>query len=165
MVGKEFIDSWSQTKTDVFGEGCSATMPSTRRNPMKKKMVRYGVGISALGLGVGAAAFVVGNMIVPGLGFAASGIVANSFAASMMSSAAIANGGGVAAGSPVAVLQSIGATGKTGVAAGTCAAAEAGAAAVGTAGVAAGETVYTVKNGKSYVSRSTQTEDQIGASV
>ncbi|XP_071503967.1 uncharacterized protein [Diadema antillarum] len=163
MVGKEFIDSWSQTKTDVFGEGCSATMPSTRRNPMKKKMVRYGVGISALGLGVGAAVCVVGNMIVPGLGFAASGIVANSFAASMMSSAAIANGGGVAAGSAVAVLQSIGATG---VAAGTCAAAGAGAAAVGTVGVVAGEGVtQTVKNGKCYITRSTQTEDEIPASL
>ncbi|XP_072180360.1 uncharacterized protein [Diadema setosum] len=163
MVGKEFIASWSQTKTDVFGEGCSATMPSTRRNPMKEKMVRYGVGISALGTCVGAGAFVVGNMIVPGLGFAAGGIVAKSFAASMMSSAAIANGGGVAAGSAVAVLQSIGATG---VAAGTCAAAGAGAAAVGTAGVVAGEGVtQTVKNGKCYFTRSTQTEDEIPASL
>lgn len=42
------------------------------------------------------------------VGFTAGGITAGSFAAGMMSSAAIANGGGVAAGSLVAVLQSVG---------------------------------------------------------
>ena len=42
------------------------------------------------------------------MGFTATGIAAGSFAASMMSSAAIANGGAVAAGSLVAVLQSAG---------------------------------------------------------
>lgn len=42
------------------------------------------------------------------VGFTAGGIAAGSIAAGMMSSAAIANGGGIAAGSLVAVLQSVG---------------------------------------------------------
>lgn len=42
------------------------------------------------------------------VGFTAGGITAGSVAAGMMSSAALANGGGVAAGSLVAVLQSVG---------------------------------------------------------
>lgn len=42
------------------------------------------------------------------MGFTAGGITAGSIAAGMMSSAAIANGGGVAAGSLVAILQSVG---------------------------------------------------------
>lgn len=42
------------------------------------------------------------------VGFTAAGISAGSIAAGMMSSAAIANGGGVAAGSLVAILQSVG---------------------------------------------------------
>ncbi|NXK06210.1 IF27A protein, partial [Herpetotheres cachinnans] len=45
------------------------------------------------------------------LGFTGTGIAAGSVAAKMMSAAAIANNGGVAAGSAVAVLQSIGAGG------------------------------------------------------
>ena len=39
---------------------------------------------------------------------AAAGITAGSYAAGMMSAAAVANGGAVAAGSTVAVLQSLG---------------------------------------------------------
>ena len=50
-----------------------------------------------------AAPFVLGA-----IGFTSAGIAAGSYAASMMSAAAIANGGGVAAGSAVAVLQSVG---------------------------------------------------------
>lgn len=42
------------------------------------------------------------------IGFTSGGIAAGSYAASMMSAAATANGGGVAAGSLVAVLQSWG---------------------------------------------------------
>ncbi|KAK1339440.1 hypothetical protein QTO34_020123 [Cnephaeus nilssonii] len=42
------------------------------------------------------------------MGFTSTGIAASSIAAKMMSSAAIANGGGVAAGSLVATLQSVG---------------------------------------------------------
>lgn len=41
-------------------------------------------------------------------GFGSAGIVSGSIAAKMMSAAAIANGGGLAAGSTVAVLQSAG---------------------------------------------------------
>ncbi|KAM4540321.1 interferon alpha-inducible protein 27-like protein 2A [Fundulus diaphanus] len=44
------------------------------------------------------------------IGFTSAGIAAGSFAAKMMSSAAIANGGGVASGSLVAILQSAGAS-------------------------------------------------------
>uniref|UniRef100_A0A8C3J283 Uncharacterized protein n=1 Tax=Calidris pygmaea TaxID=425635 RepID=A0A8C3J283_9CHAR len=55
---------------------------------------------------------VVGIPVAIGaMGFTATGIAAGSVAAKMMSAAAIANGGGVAAGSAVAVLQSIGAAG------------------------------------------------------
>ncbi|XP_061216581.1 interferon alpha-inducible protein 27-like protein 2A [Neopsephotus bourkii] len=50
-------------------------------------------------------------LAVGALGFTPAGIAAGSIAAKMMSAAAIANGGGVAAGSTVAVLQSIGAAG------------------------------------------------------
>ncbi|XP_056616428.1 interferon alpha-inducible protein 27-like protein 2A [Triplophysa dalaica] len=44
-------------------------------------------------------------------GFTVAGITAGSVAAGMMSSAAIANGGGVATGSLIAILQSAGAAG------------------------------------------------------
>uniref|UniRef100_A0A8C5N7A9 Uncharacterized protein n=1 Tax=Gouania willdenowi TaxID=441366 RepID=A0A8C5N7A9_GOUWI len=58
---------------------------------------------------IGAVGSVVAAPFVLGaLGFTSAGIAAGSFAASMMSSAAIANGGGVAAGSLVALLQSAG---------------------------------------------------------
>ena len=50
-----------------------------------------------------AAPFVLGAA-----GFTAAGITAGSWAAGMMSAAAVANGGAVAAGSTVAVLQSLG---------------------------------------------------------
>lgn len=47
-------------------------------------------------------------MVVAGLGFTSAGIAAGSVASWMMSTVAVANGGGIAAGSAVAVLQSIG---------------------------------------------------------
>lgn len=47
-------------------------------------------------------------VVLGAIGFTSSGIAASSIAAKMMSSAAIANGGGVAAGSLVATLQSVG---------------------------------------------------------
>ncbi|XP_046505524.1 interferon alpha-inducible protein 27-like protein 2 isoform X2 [Equus quagga] len=53
-------------------------------------------------LAVGAVPVVLGAM-----GFTGAGIAASSIAAKMMSAAAIANGGGVAPGSLVAVLQSV----------------------------------------------------------
>ncbi|XP_051493937.1 uncharacterized protein LOC127393154 isoform X5 [Apus apus] len=49
--------------------------------------------------------------VVSAMGFTAGGIAAGTLAAKMMSATAIANGGGVAAGSTVAVLQSVGAAG------------------------------------------------------
>ena len=66
--------------------------------------------------------------VVGAMGFGAEGIVAGSMAAGMMSSSAIASGGGIAAGSTVATLQSIGAAGLS---AGACASASAAGAAVG----------------------------------
>ncbi|KFO21366.1 Interferon alpha-inducible protein 27, mitochondrial, partial [Fukomys damarensis] len=51
---------------------------------------------------LGAAPFLLGAM-----GFTATGIAASSLTAKMMSAAAIANGGGIAAGSVVATLQSV----------------------------------------------------------
>lgn len=53
-------------------------------------------------------------LTVSTLGFTTAGITAGSIAAKMMSAAAIANGGGVAAGSTVAVLQSVGERGAAG---------------------------------------------------
>lgn len=47
-------------------------------------------------------------MALPALGFAGTGIAANSIAASLMSWSAVANGGGVPAGGLVATLQSLG---------------------------------------------------------
>ena len=66
--------------------------------------------------------------VVGAMGFGAEGIVAGSIGASMMSSSAIASGGGIAAGSTVATLQSIGAAGLS---ASACASASAAGAAVG----------------------------------
>ncbi|XP_006011979.1 interferon alpha-inducible protein 27-like protein 2A [Latimeria chalumnae] len=61
---------------------------------------------------VGAGVMVVGAPFAVGaLGFTQVGIAGASVAAKMMSAAAIANGGGVAAGSVVSVLQSVGAVG------------------------------------------------------
>ena len=47
-------------------------------------------------------------VVLGAAGFTAAGITAGSYAAGMMSAAAIANGGGVAAGGAVALLQSAG---------------------------------------------------------
>uniref|UniRef100_A0AC11C8M8 Uncharacterized protein n=1 Tax=Ovis aries TaxID=9940 RepID=A0AC11C8M8_SHEEP len=61
---------------------------------------------------VGGASTVVAVPVVLGaVGFTSTGITASSLAAKMMSISAIANGGGVAAGSLVATLQSVGASG------------------------------------------------------
>ncbi|KAL0601327.1 Interferon alpha-inducible protein 27, mitochondrial [Plecturocebus cupreus] len=46
--------------------------------------------------------------VLSAMGFTGAGTAANSIAAKMMSSAAIANGGGVASGSLLATLQSLG---------------------------------------------------------
>ena len=47
-------------------------------------------------------------LVLGAVGFTAAGITAGSWAAGMMSAAAVANGGAVAAGTTVAVLQSVG---------------------------------------------------------
>ncbi|XP_049626689.1 interferon alpha-inducible protein 27-like protein 2A [Suncus etruscus] len=58
---------------------------------------------------VGGAVTVAAVPVVLGaVGFTGTGIAASSIAAKMMSAAAVANGGGVAAGSLVATLQSVG---------------------------------------------------------
>ncbi|XP_067863041.1 interferon alpha-inducible protein 27-like protein 2A [Heptranchias perlo] len=78
-----------------------------------------------LAAGIGAGTSIVAAPVVLGvLGFTSAGIAVGSVAASMMSTAAVANGGAVAAGSTVAVLQSIGAAGLSAV----------GSVAVGTVG-------------------------------
>jgi hypothetical protein len=55
----------------------------------------------------------IANAILGGIGFTATGIAESSLAAGMMSTAAIANGGGVAAGSLVSILQSMSVAGAT----------------------------------------------------
>ncbi|XP_037235341.1 interferon alpha-inducible protein 27-like protein 2A [Falco biarmicus] len=74
---------------------------------MKNKVKGAAIGAT---VGVGVALFGVPAGVCV-LGFKATGIAAGSLAAKMMSAAAIANNGAVAAGSTVAVLQSIGAGG------------------------------------------------------
>lgn len=85
--------------------------------------ITTGVVVGAMIVSVAAA-----PAAVAALGFGAAGIEAGSVAAGMMSSAAIAEGGAIAAGSLVAILQSIGAAGMGAGA----------AAAVATVGAAAG---------------------------
>uniref|UniRef100_A0A3P9C7C4 Interferon alpha-inducible protein 27-like protein 2A n=1 Tax=Maylandia zebra TaxID=106582 RepID=A0A3P9C7C4_9CICH len=65
---------------------------------------------------VGGGAVVSAPIVLGAVGFTSVGIAAGSYAASMMSAAAVANGGGVAAGSAVAVLQSAGMAGLSGAA-------------------------------------------------
>ncbi|XP_074516830.1 interferon alpha-inducible protein 27-like protein 2A isoform X2 [Sebastes fasciatus] len=77
-----------------------------------KTAVAIGVGASA-----GAIVAAVGVPIVLGaIGFTSAGIAAGSYAAGMMSTAAVANGGGVVAGGLVATLQALGAAGLSGAA-------------------------------------------------
>ncbi|XP_015215577.2 interferon alpha-inducible protein 27-like protein 2A [Lepisosteus oculatus] len=63
------------------------------------------IGIAAAG---GVVAVAVAPVALGAAGFTSAGIAAGSLAAQMMSSAAIANGGGVALGGVVAALQSAG---------------------------------------------------------
>ncbi|XP_036810825.1 uncharacterized protein LOC110497998 isoform X1 [Oncorhynchus mykiss] len=69
-----------------------------------KKMVS--VSVIAMAVGTGTAAVLIAPVALGAMGFGAAGVAAGSTAAGMMSSAAVANGGGVAAGSLVAALQS-----------------------------------------------------------
>jgi len=70
----------------------------------------------------------IAPVVIGAAGFTTAGVAAGSYAASLMSAAAIANGGTIAAGSTVAVLQSVGAAGLG----------LAGQAALGSAGAAVG---------------------------
>ncbi|KAF4018096.1 hypothetical protein G4228_009708 [Cervus hanglu yarkandensis] len=72
------------------------------------------LGSPAVALGtlpVGASTVAAVPAVLSAVGFTSAGITASSLAAKMMSISAIANGGGVAAGSLVATLQSVGASG------------------------------------------------------
>ncbi|KAE8887643.1 hypothetical protein PF010_g23133 [Phytophthora fragariae] len=83
------------------------------------QLARGAIADSAAGSAKGAATGAVAGVGVWGLvgpavhmlGFMSSGIASGSAAASMMSTAALANAGSVASGSTVAVLQSVGALG------------------------------------------------------
>lgn len=109
---------------------------SDKKNNVAKKIL---IGTAVGGL-VGVGAVVAAPFALAAAGFTSTGIAAGSLAASMMSSAAIANGGAIAAGSTVAVLQTAGAVGiplaANAAIAGTATAAGlgvgAGAAALGT---------------------------------
>ncbi|XP_016391729.1 interferon alpha inducible protein 27.1 isoform X2 [Sinocyclocheilus rhinocerous] len=65
-----------------------------------------------IGAGVGAVLTVAAApAVLTAAGFTTAGIAASSIASSLMSAAAVANGGGIAAGSVVATLQAAGAAG------------------------------------------------------
>jgi len=85
--------------------------------------------VSAIMWGAGTVAVVAvtGPIGLAAVGYTAGGITAGSYAAGMMSAAAIANGGGVAAGGTVAVLQAAGAAGISYVVPAAAGAAVAGA--------------------------------------
>ncbi|XP_023251160.1 interferon alpha-inducible protein 27-like protein 2, partial [Seriola lalandi dorsalis] len=61
-----------------------------------------------VGAACAAGAVASAPLVLGAAGFTSAGIAASSIAANMMSAAAVANGGGVAAGSVVALFQSIG---------------------------------------------------------
>ncbi|XP_012707728.1 interferon alpha-inducible protein 27-like protein 2A [Fundulus heteroclitus] len=100
-----------------------------------------GIGtIVAVSAGAGAVGAVGAVALVPAalgvIGFSSAGITAGSYAAGMMSSYAIANGGGVAAGSLVSLLQSAAAAGLS--VATKAAVASAGASVAGGVGATVG---------------------------
>uniref|UniRef100_A0A8D0G0H5 Interferon alpha-inducible protein 27-like protein 2A n=1 Tax=Sphenodon punctatus TaxID=8508 RepID=A0A8D0G0H5_SPHPU len=81
---------------------------------MQPKDLTSPTGSTNPGLTLGAGAAVGAPLVLGVIGFKAAGIAVGSVAASMMSSAATASGGGVLAGSAVALFQSIGAAGLAG---------------------------------------------------
>ncbi|XP_033628224.1 interferon alpha-inducible protein 27-like protein 2B, partial [Asterias rubens] len=139
------LDDFSQRDTSLkadlkainfvkqFAKEFSGQLPAEEQPKTKKS--GYGVRHVVAGCVVGVGAVAAAPFVLTAVGFTSGGIAAGSIASGMMSSAAIANGGAVAAGSGVAVLQSVGAAGLG--AAGTAAVGGAGAAAgAGASGVA-----------------------------
>ena len=94
-------------------EGASSTAPAAGQPTRMSADIAAGVAGTVSAAVAGAyAAPTVAVVAVQAAGFTSTGIAGFSTAASLMSTAAIANGGGVAAGSSVAVLQAVGATGS-----------------------------------------------------
>uniref|UniRef100_A0A673A2S4 Uncharacterized protein n=1 Tax=Sphaeramia orbicularis TaxID=375764 RepID=A0A673A2S4_9TELE len=71
----------------------------------------FSVTIAAVAAGAGGSVLLA-PVALGAIGFTSAGIAAGSYAAGMMSTTAIANGGGVAAGSLVALGQSAGKTNR-----------------------------------------------------
>merc|ERR1712224_710203 len=67
--------------------------------------------LAILGAAGATTAVIAAPLVVSGIGFGSAGISAGSYAASWMSAAALAGGGGVVKGSTIAILQSVGAAG------------------------------------------------------
>ncbi|XP_011847104.1 PREDICTED: interferon alpha-inducible protein 27, mitochondrial isoform X1 [Mandrillus leucophaeus] len=99
MVASAFTSS-AVTGVARVASGCAVVLPLGR--------------IATVVIG-GVVAVKAVPMVLGVMGFTATGITSSSIAAKMMSAAAIANGGGVAPGSLVATLQSLGATGLSGL--------------------------------------------------
>ncbi|KAK2546347.1 Ifi27l2 [Columba livia] len=99
----EDLHFWGFFKFGIV-DGCLAARPSLSAivkdgGVAFRKLMALAKSLRLLHVGI--------PMAIGALGFTSAGIAAGSVAAKMMSAAAIANGGGVAAGSSVAVLQSI----------------------------------------------------------
>ncbi|KAG2514144.1 hypothetical protein JM18_008095 [Phytophthora kernoviae] len=105
---------------------CSKQEGASSKSAQPDSGLVAGVGAGAI---VGVAATTATVPAVQAAGFTSTGIAGNSIAAGMMSNAAAAEGGGVSAGSIVAVLQGVGAAGA--VPLGIAAVTVGGAAAVG----------------------------------
>ncbi|KAK2518578.1 Ifi27l2 [Columba guinea] len=115
----EDLHFWGFFKFGIV-DGCLAAGPSLsaivkdgrvafrKLMALAKSLTMENIARMTIGAALGAGLLLVGSpMAIGALGFTSAGIAAGSVAAKMMSAAAIANGGGVAAGSSVAVLQSI----------------------------------------------------------
>ncbi|XP_053516624.1 interferon alpha-inducible protein 6 isoform X2 [Artibeus jamaicensis] len=81
---------------------CSGVEAGTRKDSQEDSNSGFWDALTYVAVGGGLLA-----MGLPALGFGAAGIAANSWAASLMSWSAVANGGGVPAGGLVATLQSL----------------------------------------------------------
>jgi hypothetical protein len=100
---------WIAIQAATGTNGNDNTMLITLRRATETALA---TAATATGAAVGSAAATVAVPVaVSAVGFGSTGIAGGSYAAVWMSSVAIANGGGVASGSTVAVLQSIGAAG------------------------------------------------------